>query len=269
MKTVFFLIVFLFIPITGYAVTIHVPGDYSTIQKAIDAAGSGDMVLVSPGTYVENIDFMGKAITVKSSNGPDVTVIDGNKKSSVVTFSSGEGHDSVLDGFSITNGSGTYDGYDQCGGGIYCKDSSPTLKNLIVQNNRVDMSGGYANGGGIYCSNSTAVITSCNITNNMVGLWSGSGAGIYSFNSSLVVSNNVISGNQVLATGMGGGVFSDGQSDHISNNMVFENSSGAFDGNGGGMAIFGMADLEITPYAITRLLKGTEGVSIATRVRRL
>jgi hypothetical protein len=46
---------------------IHVPSDQPTIQAAINAAHNGDWVVVSPGTYLENIDFLGKAITVKSA----------------------------------------------------------------------------------------------------------------------------------------------------------------------------------------------------------
>jgi len=70
---------------------LHVPGDYPTIQAAIDAAVAGDTVLVDPGTYVETINFRGKAITVKSAYGPKVTFIDGNRRGSVVTFDSREG----------------------------------------------------------------------------------------------------------------------------------------------------------------------------------
>jgi len=59
------------------AITIHVPADQPTIQAAIDAANNGDTVLVSSGTYKENIDFHGKAITLVSQNGPAATIIDG------------------------------------------------------------------------------------------------------------------------------------------------------------------------------------------------
>jgi len=68
------------------ATTIHVPADQPTIQAGIDAAVEGDIVLVSPGIYVENIDFLGKAITVRSWAGADLTIIDGNRAGSVVVF---------------------------------------------------------------------------------------------------------------------------------------------------------------------------------------
>ena len=55
-------------------------GDFPTIQAAIDNSGTttGDVIIVHDGTYAENINFLGKAITVKSENGPDYTTIDGN-----------------------------------------------------------------------------------------------------------------------------------------------------------------------------------------------
>jgi len=99
--------------------TLHVPsGEYSTIQSAINDANDSDIVVVSAGTYQENIDFLGKAITVRSvePNNPNVvatTVIDGSDPfdpniGSAVTFASGEDANSVLSGFTITGGTGAW-----------------------------------------------------------------------------------------------------------------------------------------------------------------
>src|SRR5436305_15127639 len=89
---------------------IYVPANQPTIQAGIDAAANGDTVLVAPGTYFENINFNGKAIIVKSSGGPGVTKIDGGNKASVVTFTTAESRDSVIDGFTLTHGYDTYHG---------------------------------------------------------------------------------------------------------------------------------------------------------------
>jgi hypothetical protein len=148
--------------------TIHVDDDacpgtgsgieadpYCSIQYAIDAATDGDEVLVHDGTYEEDINFKGKVINIRSENGPYVTTIDGGGNGSVVTFDSGEGEYSVLDGLTITNGSGT-GGLFGFGGGIYCSKSYPTISNCTISGNSAGMSGG-----GIYCSKSCPTITNC------------------------------------------------------------------------------------------------------------
>ena len=67
---------------------------FQYIQDGIYAASNGDTVLVLPFTYVENIDFLGKAITVEGEQGYPVTVIDGGYAGTVVTFNKGE-HDEL------------------------------------------------------------------------------------------------------------------------------------------------------------------------------
>ena len=125
---IIFLSVFIFSGFS-YSATLHVPSEYTTIQEAIDAALDGDAVLVAPGTYIENIDFKGKAITVESDQGPEITIIDGNDSGSVVWFHSGEGQDSILNGFTISNGSDS----DFGGGGIHCgSNCSPIVINNII-----------------------------------------------------------------------------------------------------------------------------------------
>src|SRR4029077_2829117 len=91
-----------------FATTIHVPVEQPTIQAGINAASNGDIVLVAPGTYKENINFSGKAITLKSSGGARVTIIDGGGIAPVLTFSSNETSSSVLNGFTLQNGSATF-----------------------------------------------------------------------------------------------------------------------------------------------------------------
>ncbi len=85
--------------------TLHVPGDASSIQAAIDMAYGQDTVLVAPGTYFENIDFRGKTITVQSTDGPDKTIIDGRNLAPVVYIGVPEGFNTAtLSGFTVQHG---------------------------------------------------------------------------------------------------------------------------------------------------------------------
>ena len=122
---------------------IHIPREYTTIQEGIDTAADGDAVLVAPGTYYENIDFRGKGITITSEAGPDDTIIDGGRVTSVVTFWSGEGTNSVLHGFTITNG--LVEASLPFGGGISIRDASPKISYCKITKN-----GSEGAAGGIY-----------------------------------------------------------------------------------------------------------------------
>lgn len=158
---------------------------YSTIQSAIDASLDMDTVLVHDGEYVENIDFLGKAITVESVNGMDSTTIDGGASGSTVTFNSGEGPGSVLTGFTITNGSGTGSG-NTYGGGIYCNNSSsPAITNCTI----VDNTARY--GGGIFCDNSSSpTITGCDIVSNYAG-YAGGGISCHHTSSPTIIDSSI------------------------------------------------------------------------------
>ena len=110
----------------------------ATIQAGIDTADPSQelsTVLVGDGVYVEaNIDFGGKAITVKSDKGPRNCVIDCRNNGRAFWFHTGETESSVLDGFTIMNGSVSGSGVDGCGGGVLCSAGvSPTIKNCVIR----------------------------------------------------------------------------------------------------------------------------------------
>ena len=134
------------------AVIINVPGDQPTIQAGIDAAMNGDEIVVAPGTYFESIDFLGKPITVRSTDPTDPmvvvnTVIDGTGNFHVVQCVSGEGPNTVLDGFTLTGGNANGDFPDDRGGGMYNDGSSPTVINCSFNGNSAEYGGGMSNRG--------------------------------------------------------------------------------------------------------------------------
>lgn len=206
----------------SFAATIYVPDDFSTIQEAIDAAANGDTVIVRPGSYFETIDFVGKAITLKSEKGASVTTIDGNNiRGSIVSFLNDEGADSILDGFTLMNCGLVFGG-----GGIWCLSSSPAIRNNIITDNISDW-----NGGGILCEDQASPLIKGNIISNNEAYYAAGGGGIACvFDSSPVISNNIISGN--LAYEVGGGICCSDSSPVISNNIIYGNTA---DLSGGGI----------------------------------
>nr|MBK9653043.1 T9SS type A sorting domain-containing protein [Bacteroidota bacterium] len=209
-----------------YASTLLVPSQFATIQSAINASVVGDTVLVDAGaTYIENINFMGKDIVVRTPNPATdkyTTFIDGNGGGSVALFISNETNAALLEGFTLKNGTGTlrswwyYLGFDLiAGGGILCDSpsafnqaansagSSPTLAHLIVENNIADF------GGGIACWRTSRPIIKNTIVRNNTATGVGGGLSFFEgFNTIAGPANlmeNVEVTNNNCTGGVGGG----------------------------------------------------------------
>ena len=208
---------------------IQVPQDQPGIQAGINAAFPGDTVLVADSTYYENIDFKGKAITVAShflidsdTTHIDSTIINGSQpsdpdKGTVVSFVSGEDTTSVLCGFTITGGSGTYYApySGQAGGGIYCYNSGcKIIANKIINNSPTGPS---AYGGGL------------------AAMPPGSSAWVVLKKNQIV--HNTVTANNIQAQGGGVSLFCNAKIDSnlISYNTCITNTGGYYTTNGGGI----------------------------------
>jgi predicted outer membrane repeat protein len=199
-------------------VDANATGDYPTIQAAIDDASDGDVVVVKPGVYTgegnRDIDFLGKAITVRSTD-PNAekivaaTIIDCNRTETnphrAFYFHTGEGADSVLDGLTVVNFVGDWPGNT----GAICCRSSPTIKNCMLINNKA----AFANcvegpcgtdGGGLVCAADYAAdVTRPRIVNcKFIGNWaSGAGAGLSTGSCSPIVIGCTFRGNSAASGG--------------------------------------------------------------------
>ena len=193
---------------------------YTSVQAAVNDAVSGDEVFVHDGTYVENIDYRGKAITIRSENGADQTILDGNEAGSVVAFQYGEGSDSVLDGFTVRNGTVT-------GGIAITNGSSPTIADCIIKENRADFFGG-----GIWIYNgSSPTISGCTVSDNVAPL---NGGGIFFWQDcSPTISDCFITRNTATE---GGGIYAIDCGDSVPelfDLVIYENDAAM---NGGGIS---------------------------------
>ncbi|MBN2181634.1 MAG: right-handed parallel beta-helix repeat-containing protein [Sedimentisphaerales bacterium] len=204
----------------SYSADIKVPGNYSTIQQAINASNNGDIIEVAPGTYSGDIDFQGKAITLRSESGPESTIIDcSNTGHRAFYFHRGEGNDSILRGFTIknavipgseipsNNSSWNPSSSHPIGAGIYCEFSSPTIIDCIIKDCSTELGGGVGSVGG------EPVIIDCEIKNCRAGGQGpaesgGYGAGIALIrNSQATVINSKIKNNVGYYNGQGAGIY--------------------------------------------------------------
>ena len=197
-------------------------GDFSTIQDCINAAVNGDTCQVNPGTYYENVTFLNKEITLRSSSGAQTTIIDGqgDPELPVVRINGGQ-QEAVLDGFTIRNGD-SRQGDPGYPGGIFIYESNPTITDCTIRDCY-----GYG-GGGIGCYYASPEIKGCTLFSNYGGP-GGGGGGIRCEDGNPTISGCVIYSNGTDE--LGGGIMLNRSDAEITNCVL--------SGNGGWMAIGG------------------------------
>lgn len=226
---------------------------YFTIAGAIEAAQDGDELEAAPGTYNEAINFEGKAITLRGAGalnrGGGLSIIDATgMEASAVTCASGEGAGTILEGFVISGGAGTFVSGEWRGGGMYNDASDPTVLDCTFMNNQADRGSGMFNlgshptirgclfqdntatmsGGGIHNDGSAPVIDSTTFDMNSAG--TGAGGGVASFNGSQPRITSCLFKNNVA--GDGAGLYGEDGAVTIVRTVLEDNTSS---GDGGGV----------------------------------
>lgn len=213
----------LFLPAILHAETWTVDdsgkADFTTIQGAVDAASSGDEIVVLPGTYHGEgdsvVNMLGKAIHLRSASGPEVTVIQGDGFRRGVVCNTDETPETVIDGFTFTKC------FSHAGAAVRCYFSSPTITNCIMTGNRASWIGG-----AIHVYESDAVITNCLMSGNDADM----GGGIYCQKWSYpIISGCTIANHHVQNTG--GGIRTNQSWPFISDSHFCDNDPHHISGN--------------------------------------
>ncbi len=229
---------------------LRVPSQYPTIKAAMTAAIPGDTVLIADGVYTGpgniGLFFGGKAITVRSENGPEACIIDAAHSSVIFTLNAGEGPKSILQGLTLRQGNGGE------GGGVRCSGASPTIRDCVFDNG---WAGYHSSGVGCSAGSSPRIenctffdglagvggavhalggshpkLIGCTIRGHRTDLFGAGGAGCDA-TSSLTIDRCAFMDNTAIGfSPYGGAVFVSGGTATITNSLFVNNSAGVSGG---------------------------------------
>jgi len=193
---------------------------YCTIQSALNAAADGDLIIVAPGQYDEQVVIELRAVTLLATAGSAQTIIHAGHQGSALTFKNSNGTEAEVEGFTITGGIGT----DGRGGGVYLDNASATLRDCVITDNHTD-----GRGGGIYARNlSTLRMEFCLVSGNSTAI---DGGGLFQSGGSLELQGCSITYNS--STDNGGGIYlRNGVSAQIQGTVITHNLCLLQDGAG-------------------------------------
>lgn len=236
----------------GTSAAVTVPGDFPTIQAAIDAVPNGTTIDVQPGVYAEAlvISSTSKSFTLRGVGGAAATVIDAAGKNAAaltVYFATGQ---VIIRGLTFRNGAPPV----AAGGGFVIQQSAPSFVDCVFEANAAQF------GGGGTLITASPTFTNTIIRNNVAAR---SGGGVYMVDGSRpTFAGGEISGNQsgtgapgVGNVGVGGGIDARNSSPTVRGTRIVLNRS-KFAAGGiyhGGQ--FG------TPYGVATLLLDDAEVS--------
>jgi len=178
----------------GLADERWVPGDYATIQDAVDASSDGDAVCVSPGTYTEQVSVTAKDISLVGVDGSSATIIDADGAGQVLAYEGGE--NGTIRGFTITGGAGS----TALGLGLYVKDSAMVVEDIVSTGNHAECTGqcagvgGLIYGGSVTLRDSSFSDNSCTMNGSGARCW---GTGLWTYFDESIVEDVTIRDNRI------------------------------------------------------------------------
>lgn len=235
-----------------FADTIYVPSQYPTIQQGLNAAQSGDTVMVAAGTYPENITWPTRdAIVLISEDGPQTTIIDGSGTGRVINFPSfAFSQNTQIIGFTVQNGKAIQSA------GILV-NGSPYIYDNIIQRNIAEGTETWVYGGGIFCdgTGSPQIVANTIRGNVAKGEYWNYGAGIYvdGQNSAFILGNTIENDSAIGGSwNYGAGIYCDGQSQPDIRHNIIQNNVAYQGSRGHGVGIY--VDMNCNAYILSNLI---------------
>ena len=193
-------------PCQGSGKVFTVPIPYPDIASGVAAACDGDIVLVAPGVYQEQVVVEGKQIQLISEEGPEKTIIDANFEGSCFSVVEVGGGGASIDGFTLRNGVGNSSIFWAYGGSIFCYLSNVSAYNCVMEEGVIE----FGDGAAVWVSrDSTMTIEDCTIQNNRI-LYGYKGGGMYAVGNSDVYIRDTDFLNNTAVQGAAGAIYSEG-----------------------------------------------------------
>ncbi|MBN2072171.1 MAG: right-handed parallel beta-helix repeat-containing protein [Candidatus Krumholzibacteriota bacterium] len=210
------------------------------VQDAVDFADDNDTIMVAgehvyvgPVTVSKPVWLLGGWNAGFSGRDPRVYISRLQSVGSVVSFMNTTTLPCGIDGFTIAGGTGKsalIPSNGLYGGGIFCYNSSPVIRNNTIFDCGYTNASGFSGGGGISCYNGDVTIED----NTIDSCSAQSGGGIYLYQTNAVISGNVISRSFPNAdyggTKNGGGIYALHSSVELENNSITSNSGYVYGG---------------------------------------
>ncbi|MAE71621.1 MAG: hypothetical protein CME06_14280 [Gemmatimonadetes bacterium] len=190
---------------------LHVPADHPSVEAAIETALHSDTIVVGPGTWHEVLRPGNRQIVLRSTFGPEATVIDGGGDGPVLLLNEGQDSTTVIEGLTFSGG------VADAGGGVTLGGTSPVLRNVIVKKSSAlpAPAPGYelgpetstlaeevrGHGGGLLVAEGAPRIIGSELRGNDADV----GGGLSVFNGSLMLDRTRIARNSALLGG--GGIY--------------------------------------------------------------
>jgi predicted outer membrane repeat protein len=173
---------------------LNVPGDYDSIQAAIDAASTGDEIIVGPGEYHEALHLT-KALTLRSSDGAEATTLDGDDERRILLCEDIPQPEARIEGFTFTRGYAPY------GAGVRAISCSQIyVAECVFAENH-----GTSFGGAIQLNATYMTVSACQFASNRTDGYSGGAIHLY-VSSHIDLRDSVFESNYCTGTASGGAI---------------------------------------------------------------